>query len=149
MLVFLLKMTKKDAILETFKGYIQKMKFERETRKRLEIVQLDDCLDHYIWNGLDTVQYQVILGDYENIVNLVPKKEYSLIIADIPHRYNIKNIVYDGEPYTYQAFNKVVKGFVEVTTSPLWKFLVIYSYMQLGLVLSSFKGQANSRRKLY
>ena len=50
-------MTKKDAIPETFKGYIQKMKFERERRKRLENVQLDDSLDHYIWNGLSTIQY--------------------------------------------------------------------------------------------
>jgi hypothetical protein len=74
--------------------------------------------------GSDTVQYQVILGDYENIANLVPKKEYSLVIVDIPHGYNIQNIGYDYEPYTYQAFNKVVTRFVNVTMSPLWRFVV-------------------------
>jgi hypothetical protein len=51
----------------------------------------------------------VILGDYEQLANIVPKKEYSLVIVDIPHGYNTQNIGYDTEPYTYQAFNKVVK----------------------------------------
>lgn len=137
-------MRKKDAIPDTFKGCIQKMKFERERRKRLENVQLDDSLDHYIWNAIGIVQYQVILGDSEKIANLVPKKEYSLVIADIPHGYTIH-----GEPYTYQDFNKVVKGFLEITTSPLSIFLVFHLDTQLGLVLSSFKGKANSRRQLY
>ena len=82
-------MTKKDAIVNKFKGYIQKIKFGRERRKHLENVQFDDSLDHYIWDGLSTIQYQVILGYCENIVNLVPKKEYSLIVVDIPYGYNI------------------------------------------------------------
>ena len=68
----------------------------------------------------------MILGDCEKIANLVPKKEYSIVIADIPHGYNIQNIGYDIEPYTYQNFNKVVMGFMEVTTSPFWKFLVFH-----------------------
>ena len=76
---------------------------------------------------MDTVQYKVIFGDCANIANLVPKKEYSLVIADIPHGYNIKKITYDCEPYNYQLFNKVVTRFMDVTTSPLWRFLVFKS----------------------
>ena len=142
-------MTKKDAIPEIFKGYIQKIRFKREKRKSIENFQLDGNIDHYIWNGLGTLQYKVILGDFENIVNRDPQKDYSLVIANIPHGYNIQEIVYDGETYTYQALNKVVKGFVEVTTSPLLVFLVFHSDSQLGLVLSSFKGKANSRNQIY
>jgi hypothetical protein len=44
------------------------------------------------WNGIDTVQYKVILGDCEQLANIVPKKKYSLVIVDIPHAYNIQNI---------------------------------------------------------
>jgi hypothetical protein len=86
-----LKMPKKnaDGVPETFKSFIQKAKFERERRRRVQNVQLDDTLDHYIWNGLDIVQYKVILGDCEQLANIVPKKEYSLVIADIPHGYNM------------------------------------------------------------
>ena len=62
---------------------------ERQRRQRLANVELDDTLDHYIWIGLDTVQHRVILGDCTDIANLVPKKVYALVIAAIPHGYNI------------------------------------------------------------
>jgi hypothetical protein len=117
-----LKMSKKNAngVPETFKSFIQKSKFEREIRRHVQNVQLDDTLDNHIWNGLDIVQYKVILGNREQLENIVPKKEYSLVIVDIPHGYNIQNIEYDIESYTYQAFNKMVMGFTKVTTSPFW-----------------------------
>ena len=78
-----------DGVPESFKIHIQRAKIERQRRQRLENVELDDTLDHYIWNGLDTVQYKFILGDCAYVANIVPKREYSLVIADIPHRYNI------------------------------------------------------------
>ena len=81
----------------------------------------------------------MILGDFEQIANIVPKKEYFLVIVDISHGYNIQNIGYDTEPYTYQDFNKVVLGFIEVTTSRFWRFLVFHSNTQQGLVQSRFK----------
>ena len=123
-----------DGVPETFKSFIQKDKLERERRRRVQNVQLDDTLDHYIQNGLESVQHKVILGDFEQLENIVPKNEYSLVIVDIPHGYNIQNIGYDTEPYTYQAFNKVVMGFTEVKTSPFWRFLVFHSETQQGLV---------------
>jgi hypothetical protein len=72
-LFVLLNMSKKNAggILESFKSFISK--FEKE-RRRVRTVELDDTLDHYIWNWLETVQYKVILGDCEQIANIVPKK---------------------------------------------------------------------------
>jgi hypothetical protein len=130
-----------DGVPKTFKFFIQKVKFERERRRRVQNVQLDDTFDHYIWNGLNIVQYKVILGDCEQLANIVPKKKYSLVIADIPHGYNIQNIGYDTDPYTYQDFSKVAMGFIEVTTSPFWRFLVFHSDTQQGLVQSSFKGK--------
>ena len=91
----------------------------------------------------------MIFGDCTNIANLVPKKEYSLVIADIPNGYNIKNIIDDCDPYTFQYFNKVVSRFVGVTTSPLWIFLVFHSDVQRGAVLMAFKDKENSRKQLY
>ena len=130
-----------DGVLETFKSFIQKAKFERERRRRVQTVELDDTLYQYIWDELDIVQYKMILGDCEKLASIVPKKEYSLVIANISHGYNIPNIEYDTEPYTYQDFSKVVMGFTEVTTSPFWRFLVFHSNTQQGLVQSSFKGK--------
>ena len=95
------------------------------------------------------MQYKVIVGDCAKITNLVPNKEYTLVITYIPHGYNIKNITYDCEPYTYQLFNKMVSRFIDVTTSPLWRFLVFHLDVQGGVVLTTFKDKANSRKQLY
>jgi hypothetical protein len=76
----------------------------------------------------------VILVDCKQISNIVPKNEYSLVNVDIPHGDNIENIGYDTEIYNYQDFNKVVMGFMEVSTSPFWRFLVFHRDAQQGLV---------------
>ena len=72
-----LNMPKKnaDGVPETFKSFIQKSKFERERKRRVQNVQLDDIPDHYIWNWLETVQYKVILGDCEQLANIIHKKK--------------------------------------------------------------------------
>jgi hypothetical protein len=74
-------MPKKNAyeVHETFKSFIQKTKFERERRRCVQIVELDDTLDHCIWNGINIVQYKVILGYCEQTTNIVPKKNTQLM----------------------------------------------------------------------
>ena len=141
---------RKDATgsLDSFRTFIEKIKIERLKNQRLRNVELDPTLTHFIWNGLDTFQYQVIQGDCEDIAKLIPKREYSLVIADIPHGFNIPNIDYDSDPYTYQALSKVVAGFVEVASSPLWRFVTFHLDTQLAMILSSFKGKTNSRVQL-
>ena len=62
-------MPKKNAngVPKTFKIFIQKAKFERERRRHVQTVEIDNTLDHYIWNGLNIVQYKVILGDMNKL----------------------------------------------------------------------------------
>ena len=141
---------KKDdnGVPTSFRTFIEKINIERLRKQRIKNVQLDPSLNNFIWNGLDTIQYQVIQGDCEDIAKLIPKMDYALVIADIPHGFNIPNIDYDSDSYTYQALSKVVAGFVELTSSPLWRFVTFHSDTQLAMILSSFKGKANSRMQL-
>ena len=46
---------------------------ERQRRQRLANVELDDTLDHYIWNGIDIMQYRIMLGDCVDIASIFPK----------------------------------------------------------------------------
>ena len=54
-----LKMSKKDGngVPDTFKSFIEKIKVENMRKKRLMNVELDPTLNHYIWNGFDSIQY--------------------------------------------------------------------------------------------
>ena len=101
---------KKDAngAPDSFRSFIEKIKMETMRKKRLCNVEIDPCLTHFIWNGLKTIQYQIIQGDCEDIAKLIPKREYALVIANISHGFNFPDIGYDSEHYTFQAFNKVV-----------------------------------------
>ena len=105
-------MSNKDAngVPNTFKSFIEKIELERLRKQHLRNVELDPTLTHFIWNGLDTIQYQIIQGDCEDIAKLIPKREYALVIAYISHGFNFPDIGYDSETYTYEAFNKVVTG---------------------------------------
>ena len=78
--------------------------------------------------------YSVAGGRAVIVVCCSPVTSALLVIADITHGYNIQNIGYDTEPYTYQAFNKVVMGFIEVTTSPFWIFIAFHIDTQQLLV---------------
>ena len=68
-------MPKKSKIPKSFKIHIQREKIKRQRMQRIANVELDDTLDHHIWNGLDTMQYKEIIGDSANIENRVHKKE--------------------------------------------------------------------------
>ena len=103
----------------SFKTFIEKIKTERLRKQHVKNVELNPTLTHFIWNGIDIIQYQIIQGDCEDIAKLIRKMDYSLVIVDIPHGFNISNIDYDSDPYIYRALSKVVVGFVEVTSSPL------------------------------
>ena len=78
-------MPKKSIVPESSKIHIQRPKIEQQRRKCLANVELDDSLYHEVWNGLDIVQNKVISGDCANIADIVTKKEYFLVIANIPH----------------------------------------------------------------
>ena len=84
-IIFFSKMPKKSTVQASSKIHIQRAKIEWQRRKFLANIELDDTLDNHIWNGLDTVQYKVIVGHYEKIANIVLNKEYSLVIVDILH----------------------------------------------------------------
>ena len=127
----------------SFITFIEKIKIERLRKQRVKNVELDPTLTHFIWNGLDTIQYQVIQDDCEDIAKLIPKRDYALVIAYIPHGFNIPNIDCDSDPYTYQALGEVIAGFLEVTSSLLWRFVTFHSDTQLAMLLSSFKGKKN------
>ena len=137
-----------NGVPDSFKTFIEKIKIERLRKQRIKDIQLDPTLNHFIWNGLDIIQYQVIQGDCEDISNVIAKRYYALVIADTPHGFNIRNIDYDSDPYTYQSFRKLVAGFVEVTSLPLWRFVTFHSNTQLAMILSSFKGKTNSGMQL-
>ena len=53
------------------------------------------------------------------MIQKVSKKEYTVLIADIPYGFRMAGSSYDDEPFRFKQLEKMVKDFVELTTASL------------------------------
>ena len=74
--------------------------------------------------------YNVYCGDVAEMITLVPKKEYTLLVADIPYGFCMVGSSYDEEPFQFKQLEKMVKDFVDFTTAGLWRIVVFHSMDQ-------------------
>ena len=78
-------------------------------------------------NSLHSLSYGVFCGDVSDMLRLLPRKEYSLLIADIPYGFRMAGSINDEEPFKYNQLEKMVKEFAQLTTAPLWRIVIFHS----------------------
>eukprot|EP01018_Ginkgo_biloba_P038480 Gb_37443 [translate_table: standard] len=127
---------------------LQGIKDEKILISILSRVKSTDISLNEMAEEFTNLSYAIYNGDCEKLDTLVPRKEYSLMIVDIPHGYNIKGCINDEEPFSYKQFKRVVEEFCKVTTSNMWRFIVFHSDAQQGMVLTKFRDLTNSRDHL-
>ena len=74
--------------------------------------------------------YNVFCGDVADMISKLPKKDYSLLIADIPYGFQMAGSSYDDEPFRFKQLEKMVKDFVELTIASLWRIVIFHSMDQ-------------------
>ena len=74
--------------------------------------------------------YNVICGDVVEMIQKVPKKEYTLLIADILYGFRMVGSSYDDEPFRFKQLEKMVKDFSELRTASLWRIVVFHNMDQ-------------------
>ena len=74
--------------------------------------------------------YNVFCGDVAEMSSKLPKKDYSLLIADIPYGFRMAGSSYDDEPFRFKQLEKMVKDFAELTTASLWRIVIFHSMDQ-------------------
>ena len=63
--------------------------------------------------------YNVYCGDVADMNLSLPRKDYTLLIADIPYGFRMAGSSYDDEPFRFKQREKMVKYFPEMTTTSL------------------------------
>ena len=53
--------------------------------------------------------YNMYCGDVVDMIPVVPKKEYTLLVADIPYGFRMAGSSYDEEPFRFKQLEKMVK----------------------------------------
>ena len=69
-------------------------------------------------NSLHSLSYGVFCGDVVDMGTLLPKKDYSLLVADIPYGFRLAGSFNDEEPFKYIQLDKMINAFVQLTTAP-------------------------------
>ena len=79
-------------------------------------------------DSLHSLSYSVYCGDVAEMTRLLPRKEYSLMIADIPYGFRLAGSINDEEPFKYNQLEKMIKDFAKLTTAPLWHIVIFHSW---------------------
>ena len=80
--------------------------------------------------------YNIYYGDVAKMVLKLPKKEYTLLIANIPYGFRMvgssigHTIWLSHEPFLLKWLAKMVKDFAELTTTSLWRIVMFHSMDQ-------------------
>ena len=74
--------------------------------------------------------YNVFCGDVANMSSKLPKKDYSLLIADIPYGFRMAGSSYNDEPFRFKQLEKMVNDFAELTIVSLCRIVVFHSMDQ-------------------
>ena len=74
--------------------------------------------------------YNVSCGDVADMNLSLPRKDYTLLIANIPYGFRMAGSSYDDEPFKFKQLQKMVKDFALMMTTSLWRIVVFHSMDQ-------------------
>jgi hypothetical protein len=93
---------------------------------------------------LHPLSYGVYCGDVADMLKLLPRKDYTLLIADIPYGFRLAGSINDEEPYKYAQLDKMVQDFAQLTTAPLWRILIFHSRDQTYSVTKALRNTCHA-----
>ena len=117
----------------SFLAHLERARKEKDRRLIKAFETEDDGTFKNFSHKKDITQYlyyNVVCGDVIDMIQKVPKKEYTLLIADIPYGFRMAGSTYDDEPFRFKQLEKMVKDFAELTTASLWRIVVFHSMDQ-------------------
>lgn len=120
-----------------FKHFVQ-MAIEKFNRKS-NINSVAIRTSAHTWTNADgdIYNYTVNVGDVRDLVSILEKQSYTLAVADIPYGFNAKGSEFDEVPFSEQDVVDMVRSFAKVTSSPIWRFVIIHSLSQASSVMAA------------
>ncbi|MCO5599111.1 hypothetical protein L7F22_053211 [Adiantum nelumboides] len=115
----------------------------RADRRRLEdaenIVNNPD-ISTFVSDDITTlhVQYSVFEGKVENMESFVPRRHYTLGIADAPYGFKAPHSINDDVKYGLSAYKKVIEAFKKVTSAESWVLVIFHAHDQIFAAKKAF-----------
>ncbi|MCO5600920.1 hypothetical protein L7F22_055037 [Adiantum nelumboides] len=115
----------------------------RAERRRLEdaqnIVNNPD-ISTFVSDDITTlpVQYSMFEGKVENMESFVPRRHYTLGIADAPYGFKAPHSINDDVKYGLSAYKKVIEAFKKVTSAKSWVLVIFHAHDQIFATKKTF-----------
>mgnify|MGYP007130468248 CR=1 FL=1 len=100
----------------------------------------------YKKNITQDLYYNIYCGDMAEMIQKLPKKEYTLLIDDIPYRFRIVGSTCDDEQFKFKQLEKMVKDFTLKKT--LWRIVVFHSMDQRHSIAQALRSHCHGIENL-
>src|SRR5450759_732707 len=126
-----------DIIPPNFKIFVQDA--IEKYNKKSHINSVEVRTSAHTWKNADgdVYNYTINVGDIRQVDSVLEKQKYTLAVADIPYGFNAPGSEYDKIAFNEQDILDMVTNFAKVTTSPMWRFVIIHSLQQADGVMAT------------
>ena len=118
----------------TFVSHLERARKERDRiLARAFCTEEDEDAMKKFSHKLDVTKdlfYNVYNSDVADMLEVLPKKDYTLVIADIPYGFRMAGSSYDETPFLYKQLDKMIKDFAHLTTALIWRIVIFHSMDQ-------------------
>ena len=124
------------------KKYRKKQQPEEE-EPELEVPEDSNTIKRFLHKSdlFRQLYYSVYNGDVGNVLDILPKRHYTLLMADIPSGFQISGSTYDDVAYKYPQIENMVKE--------LWRIVIFHSMGQALSVTIALKSRCHATEHMH
>jgi hypothetical protein len=91
---------------------------------------IDKDLVHFEHPRFGNIKYHIFNKDVRNLLEYMPRRDYTLILADIPYGLQTKGCEHDDLAWGEQELSNMVRAAKFVTAAKEFRFIIIHNVEQ-------------------
>ena len=127
-----------------FKFFVQGAIDKYNRRMNISSVEIQTSERRWTNADGDVFDYTVGVGDVRMLRDILSPQHYSLAVVDIPYGFNAPGSEFNNVPFLEQDIVDMVRSFAQVTTSTIWRFVIIHSLQQVNCVMAALGKVCNA-----
>jgi hypothetical protein len=105
---------------------------------------IDKDLVHFEHPRFGNIKYHIFTKDVRNLLEYMPMRDYTLILADIPYRLQTKGCKHDDLAWGKQELGDMVRATKFVIIAKEFRFIIIHSVEQYYIVRKVLDKETNA-----
>jgi hypothetical protein len=105
---------------------------------------IDKDLVHFNNPRFGNIKYHIFNKDVRNLPEYMPRRDYTLILADIPYALQTKEYEHDDVALGEQELGDMVQAAKFVTTAKEFRFIIIHNVEQYYIMRNVLDKETNA-----